>query len=415
MQTTYATPQDIGNWMSLVNQIRQNFPGLETQEGLDDYKATVLKFIDKRQAICVKPDAPSDQRIAGIMLFSRGKNVICCLGVSPVFRRRGVASLLMEEALLNLDQSKEISVSTFRAEDEKGTAQRALYEKYGFVPEALIREFGYPNQRLIRYPQGAEKGERQKAVNKMVRAVTDILSDCKPSIYLYGSSVLDDFRLGWSDLDLLVLTGKMISEEQARRLVRLRQTMLVEEAGNPYYRSFEGGMLTLDAFLSGEEDRVVYWGTGGERITCRYGLDAFCMSELLDDGILLCGNDIRDRLPRPAPDDLGAGVRKHYETIRKYAQKTGRSLYSFGWLLDISRCIYTLRTGGIISKTAAGEWALRENLCSCADALQKAVEVRKMPAAYQKDESIFDYAQDLGSSVQRYADILERELGKSGR
>ena len=139
------------------------------------------------------------------------------------------------------------------------------------------------------------------------------------------------------------------------------------------------------------------------------------MSELLDDGILLCGNDIRDRLPRPAPDDLGAGVRKHYETIRKYAQKTGRSLYSFGWLLDISRCIYTLRTGGIISKTAAGEWALRENLCPCADALQKAVEVRKMPAAYQKDESIFDYAQDLGSSVQRYADILERELGESGR
>ena len=415
MQTTYATPQDIDNWMSLVNQIRQNFPGLETQEGLDDYKATVLKFIDKRQAICVKPDAPSDQRIAGIMLFSRGKNMICCLGVSPVFRRRGVASLLMEEALLNLDQSKEISVSTFRAEDEKGTAPRALYEKYGFVPEALIREFGYPNQRLIRYPQGAEKGERQKAVNKMVRAVTDILSDCKPSIYLYGSSVLDDFRLGWSDLDIVVLTGKMISEEQARRLVRLRQTMLVEEAGNPYYRSFEGGMLTLDAFLSGEEDRVVYWGTGGERITCRYGLDAFCMSELLDDGILLCGNDIRDRLPRPAPDDLGAGVRKHYETIRKYAQKTGRSLYSFGWLLDISRCIYTLRTGGIISKTAAGEWALRENLCPCADALQKAVEVRKMPAAYQKDESIFDYAQDLGSSVQRYADILERELGESGR
>ena len=41
--------------------------------------------------------------------------------------------------------------------------------------------------------------------------------------------------------------------------------MLVDELDNPYYRSFEGGMLTLDAFLSKKTDRVVYWGTSGDR------------------------------------------------------------------------------------------------------------------------------------------------------
>ena len=51
MQLFYGVPEDIENWMKLVNQIRWNFPGLESWERLDEYKATVLKFMGKRQAI----------------------------------------------------------------------------------------------------------------------------------------------------------------------------------------------------------------------------------------------------------------------------------------------------------------------------------------------------------------------------
>lgn len=148
MQLFYGVPEDIENWMRLVNQIRWNFPGLETQERLDEHKATVLKFMSKRQAICVKVGG----EIAGVMLFSRGHNMICCLGVSPDYRRHGIASMLMDEALRNLDMSKDITVSTFRADDEKGLAPRALYEKYGFVEDALIEEMGYPNQKYILRP-----------------------------------------------------------------------------------------------------------------------------------------------------------------------------------------------------------------------------------------------------------------------
>lgn len=255
-----------------------------------------------------------------------------------------------------------------------------------------------------------DMGDLQKSTDKMTRRIADILDSCVPSIYLYGSVVLNDFKPGWSDIDILVLTQESISEEQANQLVRLRRIMLAEEPRNPYYRSFEGGMLTLEAFLSGETDRVVYWGTSGERITTRYDFDAFCMSELIDYGILLYGVDVRDRLHRPAFEDLKANVQRHYEAIRQYAQKTGRDLYSYGWLLDISRCIYTLRTGKIIAKTAAGQWALKENICPWANALAKAVEVRKEPNRYQYDERIFDYAETLGDSIQKYADVLENEL-----
>ena len=250
----------------------------------------------------------------------------------------------------------------------------------------------------------------QTAITTLSQRIAAILEPFAPSIYLYGSCVLNDFKMGWSDIDILVLTKTPISEEQAARLVTLRQTLLEEEPNNPYFRSFEGGMLTLDTFLSGEADRVVYWGTSGERITDRYQLDAFSAKLLVERGILLYGTDVRVRLPRPTFDDLKAAVRYHYDTIRKYVKKTGRNFYSFGWLLDISRCLYTLRTGKILSKTAAGEWALREDLCPCADALERAVAIRKEPDKYRRDKATLDYAENLFECIQRYADVLEKEL-----
>lgn len=65
--------------------------------------------------------------------------------------------MLMDEALANLDRTKEISVSAFRADDEKGSAPRALYEKYGFIEDALVEEMDYPNQKYILHPVGAER------------------------------------------------------------------------------------------------------------------------------------------------------------------------------------------------------------------------------------------------------------------
>lgn len=250
----------------------------------------------------------------------------------------------------------------------------------------------------------------ERAIRVMTDRIVDILDDCSPTIYLYGSLVLSDFKPGWSDIDILVLTRQSIGKMQAKQLLDLRQTMLAEEPENPYYRSFEGGMLSLDAFLDHTPDTVVYWGTSGQRLTDRYALDSFCMTELLKYGVLLWGDDIRGRLPKPSRDELWADVQRHYETIRRYAKTTERSLYSFGWLLDISRCLYTLRTGTIIAKTAAAEWALKEGLCPVPETLEKALSVRKEPLRQKAREETLDFAETLGPDIQRYADILEEAL-----
>ena len=251
---------------------------------------------------------------------------------------------------------------------------------------------------------------RESAIKEITLQISNILSNCSLSIYLYGSLPLGDFRFGWSDIDILVLTDMQMSEEQAQKLVKLRQTMLEKEPDNLYYRSFEGGMLTLNAFISKSSDRVVYWGTRGERITDTYAFDSFGMVEVIENSTLLYGNDIRKQLKAPEFGELYADVKHHYETIRKYVQKTGRRLYSFGWLLDIARCLYTLRTGKIIAKTAAAEWALENNLCPVPDVLKFAVKVRRNPLIYKAEKQMLDYEETLAEPIQRFADVLEKEL-----
>ena len=145
MKVLYGTEKDIGPWMDLVREVSPGFPGLETEKSLEEYRETALKFMRDRRALCVK----SGEEMAGVLLFSRKRNQICCLAVSPRCRRQGVASALLEEALGQLDRSRDITVSTFREEDEKGRAPRALYRKFGFLEGEMTEEFGYPNQVFV--------------------------------------------------------------------------------------------------------------------------------------------------------------------------------------------------------------------------------------------------------------------------
>ena len=145
MDVEFGTDSDIDEWMRLVKEISPSFPGLETEEAIREHRETVLRFFGKRQALCVK----DGRKIVGVLLFSRGHSMICCLGISPSHRRRGIASALIEKALRQLDGTKDISVTTFREGDERGTAPRALYRRFGFTEDELCEEFGYPVQRFI--------------------------------------------------------------------------------------------------------------------------------------------------------------------------------------------------------------------------------------------------------------------------
>lgn len=148
MHLRYGNSEDIVSWMELVNHVSWNFPGLETFDKIEEHKNTVLRFMGRGEALCVK----EDEKMVGVLLFSTKHNMICCLAVLPSYRRKGIASMLLVEALNKLDRERPIKVSTFREGDSKGIAPRALYKKFGFVEGKFIEEFGYPNQEFVLFP-----------------------------------------------------------------------------------------------------------------------------------------------------------------------------------------------------------------------------------------------------------------------
>ena len=253
----------------------------------------------------------------------------------------------------------------------------------------------------------------QKSINKVTEEIAAVLNGRVHSAWLYGSAVLDDFRLGWSDIDLLVLTLDLITESQAQALLTLRQTLSGREPENPYYRLFEGIIASLNEYRGRTFERLVYWGTSGQRVTDHYQLDVFAQYELAKYGKAVYGQADRSLFPPPGRNELTAAVRAHYASIRKYAVETNESLYSCGWLLDIARCIYTLRYQNVIAKTKAGLWAMEEHIFADEAPLRKTLLIRQNPLLYRDREDVKQWLKSLGPTVQQYADVLEREIDQS--
>ncbi len=145
MEVGYGASRDIDSWMDLVRQVRWNFPGLETQAALEDHRQTVLRFMGEHCAFCMKDRG----KVIGVLLLSKKHNMICCLAVAPQYRRSGIASALLKKALFELDRTKDITVTTFRQNDEKGAAPRTLYKRFGFSGGKLLEEYGYPVQEFV--------------------------------------------------------------------------------------------------------------------------------------------------------------------------------------------------------------------------------------------------------------------------
>lgn len=141
-----ATPENLDSWMNLVEVVRDNFPGLETAELLEEYKNTVIKNINRQSAIC----ALDGNMVVGILLFSTKHNMLSCMAVHPDYRRQNIATRMVELMLPRMNQKKDIIVETFRTEDEKGNAPRAFYQKLGFEPGELCMSQGYPVQIFVR-------------------------------------------------------------------------------------------------------------------------------------------------------------------------------------------------------------------------------------------------------------------------
>lgn len=140
-----GTKKDIDNWIRFVNKIKENFPGLESKEALVEHRKTVLQFMERESAICVK----INNKIVGVLLFSKENNTLCFLAVDTAYRRQHIAKKMVSYMLTLMDSKKDIVVTTYRSGVPEGIAARAFYKKMGFVEGRLTEEFGSPVQEFV--------------------------------------------------------------------------------------------------------------------------------------------------------------------------------------------------------------------------------------------------------------------------
>ena len=145
MDILLAKNQDFDGWMNLVYKVKENFPGLETEDALNEHRRTVLDFIHKESAICAK----CDDKIVGALLFSKENNMLCFLAVDTEYRRQHIAEKMVSYMLKFLDPERDIIVTTYREGVPEGIAARAFYKHLGFVEGKLTEEFGSPVQEFV--------------------------------------------------------------------------------------------------------------------------------------------------------------------------------------------------------------------------------------------------------------------------
>lgn len=136
---------DIDNWMRLVNQVKDSFPGLETREALEEHRRTVLEFMGRDAAVCAKIDG----RIVGTLLFSRDGHMLCFLAVDEAYRRQHIAENMVAYMLSMMEPEKDVVVTTYREGAPEGVAARAFYKRLGFTEGRLTEEFGSPVQEFV--------------------------------------------------------------------------------------------------------------------------------------------------------------------------------------------------------------------------------------------------------------------------
>lgn len=145
MKIELAKECDIDNWMNVVNEVKEDFPGLETQEALEEHRNTVLEFMRNQSAVCAK----EQDRLVGTLLFSKESNMLCFLAVASEYRRRHIAEKMIDYMLTFLNPQKDVVVTTYREGVPEGIAARAFYKRLGFVEGKLTEEFGSPVQEFV--------------------------------------------------------------------------------------------------------------------------------------------------------------------------------------------------------------------------------------------------------------------------
>lgn len=137
----YVTKEDINKVRSMMEQVKEAFPGYQETEFLE----ALDKAIDDKEALLEEKEG----RLAGMLTFSYKEKELMFLAVMPEFRKQGVGKRLIKRMAECFEDGEVVHVITFREGDQKGMAARYCYHSCGFVDDEELVVFEYPCQKMV--------------------------------------------------------------------------------------------------------------------------------------------------------------------------------------------------------------------------------------------------------------------------
>lgn len=203
------------------------------------------------------------------------------------------------------------------------------------------------------------------ATGHLIHLLERNTGDLIQGLHLIGSIADGDFRPGRSDLDLVAVLSRELTDDDAEALVVVHRSYRTD----PTLPSLDGVWLTADELRAGP-DAVADGPTSqqGDFVVAARGNRNPVTWFSLPNAVALIGELDRAALWQDR-ERLVSWVRENADSYwrRWLANVSGISPSGFAMLgrampmwgvLGISRLHYTKATGQIASKSAAGEWAL---------------------------------------------------------
>jgi ribosomal protein S18 acetylase RimI-like enzyme len=129
MQVIKATNEIIPAWEDLAREVEPLFEGrMAGDKGFHEFMNR--KIVQNDAFVVRDPNRP--ESLLGLIAVSHHVNAISWFAVIKKHRGKGIGELLLGHAVKDLDQTREISVITFRENNKQGLPARRLYQKFGF-------------------------------------------------------------------------------------------------------------------------------------------------------------------------------------------------------------------------------------------------------------------------------------------
>ncbi len=201
------------------------------------------------------------------------------------------------------------------------------------------------------------------AVLQMLLAeVQAVLGPDFVGLYLYGSLSSGDFNPLSSDIDFLVVTAGELPAHRVQALEEMHAR--IAASGLKWAKKLEGSYIPLPELRRYDPAHAVHpsIGVDWEFGVNPHGRDWVIQLHILrQQGVTLAGPPPDTLIDPVSPDDLRQAVLETLQDWWKGHVMDSRRLESREYqafaVLTMCRALYTLQSGGIVSKPAAAAWA----------------------------------------------------------